>query len=60
MAEATVRAQASRTGKRWGYVLAYPDGQGYVSEARWGSPEAAIKAGEADAAACEKLEDSNA
>lgn len=46
-----VTAQASRTGKRWAYVLHLePHEVNFVSQARWGSREAAIAAGEADLA----------
>lgn len=49
--EVSVTAQASRNGKRWAYVLHLePAELNYVSKARWGSPEAAIAAGEADLA----------
>lgn len=47
-----VAVQPSRSGKRYGYALHGPDGSLYVSDHRYGSPDAAVNAGIADARSC--------
>lgn len=47
---AVVRAQPSRTGRRWAYIIDRPGWWPYISRARYRTPGAAIKAGRDDVA----------